>query len=145
MARLLDNNAYRAIARGDAAFLRRLSDLPEGEVFLSAIAIREAVRGLMENLGANEKQGARGLPMAYDYLLQFLQSLIDFDIHPYTEEADALYSSWSGKGSGPGQNDWRIAASAVSAGMIVVTADRHFAKIQHFVPELIIEDWSQPQ
>ena len=71
-----------------------------------------------------------------------LESFEYFQILPYTDEADQLYRSWTGKGAGPGQNDWRIAASAVAANMIVVTADKGFAKIHQFVPDLNYEDWS---
>ena len=139
----LDNNTLSELLRGNQVVIGRFRRVPHTDIFVSAIAVREAIRGVTDVIGANEKQGAKGLPGSYTFLIRLIESLRQYQIYLYTQEADALYKSWSGKGSGPGQNDWRIAASAVSAGMIIVTADRHFAKIQQFVPELVIEDWSQ--
>ena len=93
------------------------------------------------SLGSKEGKGEKGLPLAYESLDRLLDSLEDFQIHLFTDEADNLYHGWTGKGSGPGQNDWRIAASAVSAGWILVTADKHFARIQQVIPALTYEDW----
>lgn len=141
----LDNNTFSEILRGNQIVIARFRNIPQTDIFVSAIAVREAIRGVTDVIGANEKQGANSLPGSYSFLILLIESLRQYQIYPYTKEADNLYKSWSGKGSGPGQNDWRIAASAVSAGMILVTADKHFAKIEQFVPELIIEDWSQSE
>jgi predicted nucleic acid-binding protein len=126
---------------GDPVVVAHYNRIADEDIFLSIIAVREVVRGITDRIGEEEKKGAKYLPKAYEYLTTLLKQLEDFQIHPYTPEADALYQSWSGKGSGPGQNDWRIAASAVSASFTVVTADKGFGKIQSFVPQLRVEDW----
>ncbi len=69
------------------------------------------------------------------------KALSSFQILPYTDEAEQLYQSWPAKQKRVGPNDCRIAASAIVAGLTVVTCNQ---KDFSTVPGLVWEDWSKP-
>ncbi len=81
-----------------------------------------------------------GAPAAHEFLRRLMFHLCDYRIHPYNEQAARVYASFSAKTKLVGTQDCRVAASAIAAGMIVVTVNtKDFSRI----PGVQFEDWSR--
>ncbi len=107
-------------------------------VWLSSIAAEERVRGALNLIRKNRDKPA--LPAAQDFLTRLLVDISDYDIHPYNEQAARVYASFSAQVRRVGSQDCRIAASAIAADWIVVTANqKDFSRI----PGVWFEDWSR--
>nr|WP_309692880.1 type II toxin-antitoxin system VapC family toxin [Armatimonas sp.] len=124
MARyLLDTNLLRpALTPGNALAL--WIEAHPGEITLSAVTVREALRGMLASIAEAESPQAAGkssLSTRYALLVRLLEGIQSFPLHPYSEVADALYQSWPKSLHRTGPNDCRIAASAIVAGLIVLT------------------------
>lgn len=74
------------------------------------------------------------------FLAKLVQSLAAFPLLPYTDEAEELFQSWTARQKRVGSQDCRIAASAIQAGLIVVTCN---GKDFSTVPGLPWQDWSK--
>jgi predicted nucleic acid-binding protein len=116
---LLDSNAYRLALLGDERLARRLEALPENEsVFVSVIAIREKMVGLLGAITAAENARSReSLPTVYDFLTRYTEEITYYPAYPYSPAADALFRSWGNWSKAVGKNDCRIAASAIVGGL----------------------------
>lgn len=135
MPYLLDADSASLAINGNKRVRNRIQQTPQ--VWLSAIAAEEIVSGSLSLI--NQTRDKPGNPAAYSLFGNLLDSLGDYKIHLYTAEAMLIYASLPASVKRVGTQDCRIAASALAAGWVVVTANtRHFSQI----PGVQLEDWS---
>ena len=138
MAFLLDTDSVSLAYMGNARVLARIRQAPESEVWLSSIAVEENMRGALNLIHRGRDKAAS--PSAHEFLKRLMFHLCDYRIHPYDEQASQIYASFSAKTKLVGSQDCRVAASAISADMVVVTVNRKdFSRI----PGVQFEDWSR--
>lgn len=135
---LLDTDFASLAFRGNERIRTRIRQAPNPGVWLSAIAAEEIVQGALGSINANRNKA--GSVAAYRLFFETAASICEYRIHPYNAEAALVYASFPASVKRVGSQDCRIAASAIAAGWIVVTANlRHFSQI----PGVQIEDWSR--
>ena len=136
MAYLLDTDSA-SLAFGSNERLRaRIRQTPG--VHLSSIAAEERVRGVFNVIQKN--RDTPGLPAAHVFLVRLLSDISGYAIHPYDELAARVFASFPASVRRIGTQDCRIAASAIAASWIVVTANlKDFSRI----PGVQFEDWSR--
>ena len=134
---LLDTNILRALADGDPTIDARIDSLGDGVVVVSVVAIREVWKGVLATVTQEESKPSGRLAYAYEYLQDSFHALCDLTPYPYSEEAETLFQSFPAKVKRVGTNDCRIAASAITSGLTVLTRDKDFAAI----PGVSVERW----
>lgn len=135
MPYLLDTDTASLAFEGNERVRRRITQA--SDVWLSSIAAEERVRGAINLIQRTRDQS--GFPVAQSFLVRLLADLSSYDLHPYNAEALLVFASFSAQVKRVGTQDCRIAASAIAAGWVVVTANtRHFSQI----PGVQFEDWS---
>ena len=91
---------------------------------MSLVTLREALRGTLASIAeAESPQGAgkSSLSTRYALLARLLEGVKHFPLETYSESAEALYQSWPKCLHRIGPNDCRIAASAITTGLVVLT------------------------
>ena len=138
----LDNDAYSQFLQGHERITSRILSVPRDAIRLPAIVVEEQVRGRLAVLaGLNSSRAAdrNRIPQAYELLLKTILTCNLFPLLSYTPEAETLWQSWPSAIKRLGTRDCRIAASAITKGLTVVTCNlRHFTPI----PNIKVEDWS---
>ncbi|MDQ2687808.1 MAG: PIN domain-containing protein [Armatimonadota bacterium] len=125
---LLDNDSASLAFNGNRRVRTRIEQTADVDVWLSSIAAEEALRGALAVINWNRDKP--GLPNANDFLTRLLRFQGGFQIHPFDERAAVVYVSLTAKIKRVGSQDCRIAASAISRGWIVVTANqKDFSRI----------------
>ena len=136
MPYLLDTDSASLAFQGNERVRSRI--LEATGVWLSSITAEERIRGVLNTI-----QKTRDMPpfsRAQAFLIELLADISSYDLHPYNDEAARVYASFPASVKRVGPQDCRIAASAIAAGWIVVTANRrHFSQI----PGVQFEDWSR--
>lgn len=136
MPYLLDTDSASLAFNGNVYIRRRIQQMPD--VWLSSVAAEESSRGALSLI--QKSRDKPGMPAAHDFLIRILADISAYDIHPYNAEAMLVFASFPALVKRIGSQDCRIAASAIAAGWIVVTANhRHFSQI----PGIQFEDWSR--
>ncbi len=136
MAYLLDADSASLAIYGNKRIRNRI--LNTADVWLSAIAAEGITRGVIALI--NQSRDKAGSPAAYILFANLLSAYCDYNIHPYNAEAMRVYATFPAQVKRLGTQDCRIAASAIAAGWVVVTANqRHFSQI----PSVLIEDWTR--
>lgn len=137
MAYLLDTDSASLAFRGNERIRARIRQAPSPGVWLSAIAAEEIMQGTLGSI--NKHRDKAGALAAYQLFLDAVESICEYRVHPYNAEAMLIYASFPASVKRVGTQDCRIAASAIAAGWVVVTANtRHFSQI----PGVQLEDWS---
>lgn len=140
MRYLLDTNLLRAALTPGSPLALRIAESP-GDYGLSVVTVREVLRGALASVAEAESSATLSLPTRYRFLAQLIQGISRFAIHPYAEEAEALYRSWPKSLHRIGPNDCRIAASAIVDGLIILTCNASdFAQIAAHDPGLSFLD-----
>ncbi len=135
---LLDTDSASLAFRGNERLRARIRRTPSPGVWLSAIAAEEIVQGTLGSINANRNKA--GPAAAYRLFFEAVESICEYRIHPYNAEAMLVFASFPAQVKRVGSQGCRIAASAIAAGWIVVTANhRHFSQI----PGVQFEDWSR--
>ncbi len=129
---MLDTNAVSAFMRADsAAFDRRVAEVGEDRLLVSAISRGETLYALTMN------PGARRLWAAAEYLFRTVTTL------DWTTEPGQFYGRLRAEMRRSGKSlqplDMLIAAHALEAGAALVSSDRAF----RHVPGLTVEDWTE--
>lgn len=138
MPYLLDTDSASLAFRGNGRIRARIREAPKPGVWLSAIAAEEIMQGALGSLNANRNKASSAA--AYRLSFESIESLCEYRIHSYNAEAALVFASLPAQIKRLGTQDCRIAASAIAAGWIVVTANhRHFSQI----PGVQFEDWSR--
>ncbi len=137
---LLDTNIVRAILDGEAFVAQNVLSVPAANLFLSAVAVEEMIRGRLAELNdAREGKSRIGITLAYEWFLETIHLVHRFQILNYTDADEARYREFSAAIKRVGRQDCRIAAQALNHGLVVVTRNtRHFAQ----VPNLQCDDWT---
>lgn len=137
MAYLLDTNAGSEAFAGSPRIRQRIQQA-SASVFLSSIAAEEMLKGALALI--NKNRNSKNLPAAHDLLTKLLDEIKQYPIYAYNKAAADVFASFSAQTKRLGFYDCCIAASAIAADYIVVTANvQHFAQI----PGLEVEDWSR--
>lgn len=136
MPYLLDADSASLAINGNNLVRSRIHQT--SDVWLSAIAAEEITRGALGLI--NQSRDKPGSPAAYTLFGNLLTAYCEYRIHPYNADAMLVFASFPASVKRIGSQDCRIAASAIAAGWIVVTANhRHFSQI----PDVQFEDWSR--
>ena len=107
-------------------------------VWLSVIAAEEMTRGALGLINKNRDKAS--LTADYNFFTRLLNYFCEYRIHPYDTQAALIYATFSAQVKRVGTQDCRIAASAIAAEWVVVTANRKdFTQI----PGVQFEDWSR--
>jgi tRNA(fMet)-specific endonuclease VapC len=128
---LLDTNIVSHIMQGrDAALLARLTEVPVGQVFLSAVTLAELEYGLQR----------RGQPPRLKNALS--QILLHMDVLPWDAPVARCYgvlcSDLEGRGINLSDFDMMIAAHALAADAILVSRNKAFGQVK---ARLKLEVW----
>ncbi len=136
MPYLLDTDSASLAFEGNERVRSRIRQA--SGVWLSSIAAEERVRGALNLIQRNRDKPS--LPAAQDFLVRLLVDISNYRIYPYNEQAARVFASFSAPVKRVGSQDCRIAASAIAAGWIVVTANqKDFSRILG----VQFEDWSR--
>ncbi len=135
---LLDTNVVTQAFAGHERVLARLRRAPAGDVWLSSVAAEESLQGALSLI--NWSRDKPTSPDAHDFLTRLLSALCEYQVCPYDDDAAHIFASFPAQVKRIGTQDCRIAASAISRGWVVITANRKdFSKI----PGVQSEDWSR--
>ena len=138
MAYLLDTDSASLAFRGNERVRTRIRQASMPGVWLSSIAAEEIMRGALGSISANRDKATA--ITAYELFSWSLEAVCEYRIYPYDKQAARVYASFSAQVKRIGTQDCRIAASAIAAGWIVVTANqKDFSRI----PGVQFEDWSR--
>ncbi len=128
---MLDTNAVSAFMRGGNPHMdRKLSEIGEDRLVVSAISHGETLYGLTMN------PGARRLWAAADYLFRTV-TILDWTVDT-SRRYGKLRAEMRRSGKTLQPLDMLIAAHALEAGATLVSRDR----ASRHVPGLTVEDWT---
>lgn len=131
---MLDTNTASYIIKGEPVEIREhLLKVPMANVCISAITEAELLCGVAKK------------PEAKRLALAVKEFLLRVDILPWNSDAAEAYASLrtacENEGKPLGVMDMLIAAHSVAAETVLITNDKAFYKVQHF---LNLEDWTKP-
>ena len=137
---LLDSDTVSGAFRGHPQISRKIATTPYERIWISSKVVEESIGQQINRINTLHSQNKPGLTSACTLLVKLMSHLQKFQILPYTDEAEALYKTWTAQQKRVGTNDCRIAASAIVSGLIVVTCNsKDFSRI----PGVRYEDWSK--
>ena len=120
---LLDTNPItilqRQIGSEFAAMMARIAQHPPSQLAFSIISLHEQVLGC--HIYINQAQTADGVIRGYRMLNQVLTAFAAAPVLPFDAAAAAVFENLVARRVRIGRMDLRIAAIALSRGMIVVT------------------------
>ncbi len=131
---MLDTNTASYIIKGEPVAIREhLLKVPMANVCISAITEAELLRGV-----AKKPEAKRLAVVVKEFLLRV-------DILPWDSDAAEAYANLrtacENEGKPLGAMDMLIAAHSVAAETVLITNDKAFYNVQHF---LKLEDWTKP-
>ena len=131
---ILDTNTASYIIKGEPVAIREhLVKVPMANVCISAITEAELLRGV-----AKKPEAKRLAVVVKEFLLRV-------DILPWDSDAAEAYArlrtACENEGKPLGAMDMLIAAHSVAAETVLITNDKAFYNVQHF---LQLEDWTKP-
>jgi len=131
---MLDTNTASYIIKGEPVAIREhLLKVPMANVCISAITEAELLRGV-----AKKPEAKRLAVVVKEFLLRV-------DILPWDSDAAEAYANLrtacENEGKPLGAMDMLIAAHSVAAETVLITNDKAFYNVQHF---LQLEDWTKP-
>lgn len=133
---LLDTDSASLAFGRNPVILARIQNTP-APVRLSSVAAEEFLRGTLGLV--NKQRDKPGAPAAHALFVSVLQEVGRYEILAYDADAARVYASFSAQVRRVGTQDCRIAASAISRGLTVITANqKDFSRI----PGVKFEDWS---
>jgi tRNA(fMet)-specific endonuclease VapC len=135
---LLDTNAVSNYLRGTYPKLcARIGQVPKSNLWISSITVGEIVRGRLEQVKRALDEPSE-VAVCSELLVRTVVDLAAFQLLPYAEDAANLFLSWPSYVHRRGSNDCRIAASALTAQMTIITSDKDFSHI----PDAKWENWA---
>ena len=138
---LLDADTLERIFRGNSSAVRRLSQTPEEQVWVSSITAEEMLSGALSEINrVREQKNRRDIEAPSRYFSRLIERLRFFNILAYTNAAEQEYDAYSASAKRIGKMDCRLAAHAAVNNFIVVTCNTvDFSRI----PGARVEDWSK--
>jgi tRNA(fMet)-specific endonuclease VapC len=134
---VLDTDTLTLFQHGHAIVTNRCAARPAGEVAITAISVEEQLDGRISSIRRARRPD--DLALAYQRLIDSLQSLTRLPVLPFSPLAIARFQHLAAMKLNVGRMDLRIAATALEVGATVVTRNRRdFGRI----PGLQVEDWS---
>jgi tRNA(fMet)-specific endonuclease VapC len=134
---LLDTDHLSLLERGHPPLLSRLATLPPDFIAVSVVTVEESIRGRLAILARPSIGEAR--VRAY---MKFLETVHFFNTVPvlhFDSACEQRFQELRSQRLHVGTRDLRIAATALTQNLTVVTRNRRdFER----VPDLRIEDWS---
>lgn len=129
---MLDTNTVSYIIKGEPVIIReRLRKIPMENISVSVITQAELLHGVAK------KRGATRLALAVN------EFLLRVDILPWDSNVASAYSqlrtNCEQEGKPLGAMDMLIAAHSVAVGTILITSDKAFYNVGHY---LSLEDWT---
>jgi tRNA(fMet)-specific endonuclease VapC len=105
------------------------------------VVVEEILRGRLNVVRQAEAGKARvSIERAYELLAETIAYFPQFQVLPYTAEADRLYRQWRTQKIRVGTNNLRIAAICVSQGATLISRNRRDFEL---VPNLSVEFWGR--
>jgi tRNA(fMet)-specific endonuclease VapC len=137
---LLDTNVVSNFLdkrRQYPALRERILREPNAHLWISVVTLEEILRGQLPAI-----HSARNTPRVvqeYALLESLITDLMQFNRLPYDAAADQTFRQIPAAVSQHHPNDCRIAATAISRGFAVVTANlRHYS----LIPDVKLADWT---
>lgn len=135
---LLDSDTFSRAMAGDEPVTTHILSQPAESLYISSITVEETLRGRLDYITRGRKRGseARG----HLLLLESLDDFRKFNVLAYDQAAESAFQAFPAAAKRAGSNDCRIAALAITRGLVVVAANlRDFEKL----PGVRCEDWTQ--
>ena len=130
---MLDTNTVSYLMKGHTEVSRRIMNIPMSSLCISSLTEGELIFGLAKR------------PMAKMLHKIVREFLLRVDVLPWDSKVAETYgylrAEMENKGITLGHLDMLIAAHALQAKNVLVTADKAFRHISH----LSIEDWTTPE
>lgn len=138
----LDSDTVNGILNGHPKIVGRVKAERSDDLWICTIVLEELIGKQISRINTLRSK-ERPFGRECQFLTKLMAVLSAFPILTYTDEAEKLYLSWSAKQKRVGPNDCRIAASALSAGMTVVTCNqKDFSTIPGLRLGENLQDWS---
>ena len=135
---LLDNDIFNLIVIGEENVMLKVQHFA-AQTLLSSIAAEELITGRLSGLSrARSPRNSLSLPRAHEDFAQALEEIRVFPVFVYSDEAHAVYQTFTPAVLRIGSQDCRIAAQAMAHGMTVIT--RNLKDFQAIGAPC--EDWS---
>jgi len=139
LAYLFDTDTINLTFRNHPQVIARTARTPAEDIFISSLSAEELLRGILSEINRARSRPTASIAALSLYLVDLLEGLAEFQILPYTDEAERLFRSFPASVKRIGGMDCRIAAHAIVSGSIVITRNtQDFARI----PGVQLEDWS---
>lgn len=137
---LLDTNALKLAVAGEENITRQIQRYLD-RTWISSVTAEEWLIAYMNGINRSRSQRTSlSLPRAHRDFAQALEDLRTFPLFVFSDEAEAVYRTFTPATLRIGPQDCRIAAQAIAHQMVVVTRNlRDFQAIG--AP---CEDWSAP-
>ncbi len=117
---------------------QRIALKPSNEICISVVTLEEMLRGTLD-LIRQAQSTRKSTAGPFTLLAHLFQDLRVIRIIPFTEQDEDIFNAMPPSAKRAGANDCRIAASAISRGLTVITGNlAHFQKIAG----VKFEDWS---
>ena len=118
---LLDNDILNLIVIGEENVMLKVQHFAT-QTLLSSIAAEELITGRLSGLSrARSPRNSLSLPRAHEDFAQALEEIRVFPVFVYSDEAHAVYQTFTPAVLRIGSQDCRIAAQAMAHGMTVIT------------------------
>jgi tRNA(fMet)-specific endonuclease VapC len=136
---ILDTDVFSLFREQHPEVVRRVQATPPDQLAIAVIIVEEVLGGWYTALRKVKQPDA--IEFAYGRLAAAVGDFTGVTIRNFTRTAIARFEALRKQKLNVGANDLRIAAIALEAGAVVVTRNvRDFQR----VPNLAVEDWTQP-
>ena len=138
----LDSDTVNGILRGHPNIISRVRAEDPNDFLVCTIVVEELVGKQISRINTLRSQ-KQPYGRESEFLAKLIKTLSVFQILTYTDEAEQLYLSWTAKQKRVGPNDCRIAASAITADLVIVTCNqKDFSTIPGVQMGVNLQDWS---
>jgi len=135
---LLDNDTYTLFRNLDANVVLRVQE-HSGSLWLSSVALEECIIGLLNSINrARAPRTSLSLSQAHRDLVRATEEFNFLPILSYSDEAEAIFKTFTPAQIRIGSQDCRIAAQALAHGLTVIT--RNLSDFERIGAPC--EDWS---
>lgn len=135
---ILDTDAITHDENAHQTLSAKVKATPREQLFTTSVTVEEQLKGRLAYINKH-RNAPRRSAQGHAALIQTVHYFSEWNVFPYTEEADAIFRQLQKQRIRIGSQDLRIAAIALLHDFTVVTSNVHdFAQ----VPNLRTEDWT---